>query len=219
MRRRSLQPKAKSQLPPTIDEARALARAHSWLVTIRAADFLRLTDPSNDRATFQLGDPFNDDAMHELLRRTFKGLADLHPRNATRVLQFALAGVEEADQALKDLISERNTRGEPLGHALATYTDILAYQGTRQARRPVGRQRGNFLANWVIVCLLLDLRKHLGLPLKRRTSRRPSCCSVVAEALTKIGIGRGGEDAIWKIWRDYGPPVCPATAAKYGASN
>jgi hypothetical protein len=184
-------------LPATFEEGRALAFAREWLTVARAVNFLNV------------GDPFNDDAMHALVRRSLKNLAAWHPRNAARVVQFALAGIEEADQALKDLISETNARREPLPHALATYADILGNQGSPKYRRPEGRQRGNFLANFVIVCLMLELQRHFGLPIKRRTSRRPSCCSVGSQALIEIGLNRGSEDAMWKIWRDYGPPVVP----------
>jgi hypothetical protein len=191
-----------SLLPATLEEAQALMFARDWLAAIRAADFL------------QLGDPFTDDALHALVRRTFKNLAEWHPRNAARVLRLALHGAEDAHAALADLIAERTERDEPLGPTLATYANILANDGRPKPRRPEGRQRGNFLANFVIVVLLIDMKRRLGLPLRTMSLRRPSLCSIVAQVLAELGLSRGGEEAIWKIWAAYGPPVIPGYGFK-----
>jgi hypothetical protein len=58
--------------------------------------------------------------------------------------------------------------------------------------------------------LILDLRLQFPeLGLRRSSSRRPSACSIVGAVLIEAGIGRGGEEAIRKIWERYGPPVVP----------
>jgi hypothetical protein len=184
-------------LPATYLEAAAMAHARSALATVRAANPL------------EIGDPFDTEAMHLLVRRTLKELADWHPRNAARVLELAIHGMEQADLALKDLIAERNERGEPLSPALVTYTNILGNHPPSY-RRPRSRPPSNFLANFIVCVLILDLRLQFPeLGLRRSSSRRPSACSIVAAVLIEAGIGRGGEEAIRKIWERYGPPVVP----------
>jgi hypothetical protein len=153
------------------------------------------------------GNPFADQTMHRMVRETIKGLAQLHERNAARFVDLALAGAEDAGEALKDLIAERNAVGLPLAGALGTFDTILNDRPPNY-RRPAVRPAANFLENFVIVCLLITLmRQYPRLRLRRSSNRRPSACSVVSGALIDAGIGRGGEEAIRKIWEQYGPPV------------
>ena len=153
------------------------------------------------------GNPFVDQTMHAMVRQTIKGLAELHERNAARFVDLALAGAEDAAEALKDLIAERNAAGLPLTGALGTFDTILNDRPPNY-RRPEGRPPVNFLENFVIVCLIITLmRQFPRLRLRRSTAKRPSAFSVVSAALIDAGIGRGTEEAIRKIWRDYGPPV------------
>ncbi len=158
--------------------------------------------------------------MHATLRQMLKEVADQHERNAAHMLDLALAGAEDAHEALVDLIAERNVRGEALGPALSTYARILADRGPPRFRRPHARPRQNLLANFVIVCMLLDLmRQFPGLRLQRAPAgrrgkaRRSSACSIVARTLTEAGHDRGEEEAIRKIWEHYGPPAIPAYRA------
>jgi hypothetical protein len=66
------------------------------------------------------------------------------------------------------------------------------------------------LAAFVIVCLLIDLMQQFPeLPLRRSSKRRPCACSIISTILIEAGLGRGGEDAIYKIWKRYGPLVNP----------
>jgi hypothetical protein len=188
----------RTPISATADETDARTRARDFLNQARGANFL------------ELGDPFSSDALHELVRRMLRNLADFHPRNAARVLSFAMAGVQQADEALKDLIAERNARGEPLWPALATYADILGNEGPRPYRRPEGRQMASPLENFMVICLMIDLKRHCRhLPLHHSTKRHRSICSVAAQTLTEFGLDRGGEEAIWRTWRKYGPPVVP----------
>jgi hypothetical protein len=163
------------------------------------------------RGAFVDGDPFNSDAMHAQVRWTMKALAESDERNAAWLVSLALAGAEDAHEALRDLISERNERGEPLGSALTTYDNILGDRGRPRLRHPHSRPKENFLAAFTIVCLLIDLMQQFpDLPLRRSTKRRPCACSIVSAVLIEANIGRGGEDAIYKIWKRYGPPVNPS---------
>ena len=153
------------------------------------------------------GNPFTDQTMHRMVRRTLKGLAEEHERNAARLVDLALAGAEDATEALKDLIAERNAAGLPLTGALGTFDTILNDRPPTY-RRPHSRPPANFLENFVIVCLVITLmRQYPRLRLRRSTPKRPSAFSVISAALIDAELGRGSEEAIRKIWRDYGPPV------------
>jgi hypothetical protein len=164
---------------------------------------------SEARNVFQIGDPFISDTMHKAVRETFKMLAQWHPRNAARIIDLALAGAEDADQALRELIAEHQASGLPLDSALGTYSNIINERIIAH-RMPMGRPRENFLANFVIIVLLIELQRRYSLPLRQSsTSRRPSASSIVSEVLTEQGASRGSEEAIKKIWRTYGPPVVP----------
>jgi len=186
-----------AQLPVSYLEAAAMAFARDWIAAARKANFL------------ELGDPFNTDAMHTLVRRAVANLADMHERNAARLADLALAGAEDAIEGLKDLIAERHARGLPLGMALGTF-DTIIKDRPATVRRPRSHPPGNFLANFIIVCLLMELlRQFPALSLRRSSRFRPSACSIVSVALTEAGLSRGGEEAIRKIWERYGPPVTP----------
>ena len=157
------------------------------------------------------GDPFIDATMHTMVRQTIKGLAEHHERNMARIVDLALAGAEDAAEALKDLIAEHNAAGLPLAGALGTF-DTIINDRPPQYRRPAVRPGPeSFLENFVIVCLIITLmREFPRLKLRRSpSSTRPSAFSIMAATLTEAGLGRGGEEAIRKIWERYGPPVCP----------
>ena len=157
------------------------------------------------RGAFPLdGDPFSDAAMHSHVRRTLRTLALDEPA-AAHVRELALAGAEDAHMALADLIARRRARGEPLGPALA------AYDRPPRFRRPAVRPPSNFMANFVIVCLLIDLWQQFpGLRLRRNeASGHPSAYSIVAAVLKDADLGDRGEEAIRKIWDQCAPIVAP----------
>jgi hypothetical protein len=184
-------------LPASYDEAIMMQFARDWLAAVRACDFLAL------------GDPFNNDAARALVRRVAANLADLHERNAARLVDLALAGAEEINQGLMDLIAERNAAGIPLGAALATYVNITGDRPP-ELRRPHSRPRDNILADFIIIVLIIELMKRFPMLSLRRSSRKKPCAfSITAAALVEAGIGRGSEEAIRKIWERYGPPVNP----------
>jgi hypothetical protein len=157
------------------------------------------------RGAFPLdGDPFTDAAMHSHVRRTLRTLAHGHESFAAFVRRLALAGAEVAHMALTDLIAKRRARGEPVGPALT------AYDRPPRFRRPAVRPPSNFMANFVIICLLIDLMQQFpGLRLRRNeASERPSACSIVAAVLEDADLGER-EEAIRKIWDQWAPIVAP----------
>ena len=56
------------------------------------------------------GDPFSDAAPHEVIQRMLKDIANSGERNAAFVVKMAVAEIEDAHEALADLISERNAQ-------------------------------------------------------------------------------------------------------------
>jgi len=148
---------------------------------------------------------------HAVVQQMLKAVADGGERNAAFVVKMAAAEMEDAHEALAELISERNVRGEPLGPALATYVNMISHNGPAPVRLPEGRRRDSFVGDFVIVRLLIDLKaQFIGLKLRRSGSKRPSACSIVSAALIEMGLSRGSEEAIRKIWERYGPPTIPS---------
>lgn len=176
-----------------------MAHARVSLAAVRQSNVLDLENP----------DPFGSAALQELLIRTLKILAGWHPRNSARVVELALrGGLEAADRALRELIAELTERRESLNSALVTYNNIIADGRTIVYRQPASRPRESPLAAFIIIVLIIDLlREFPMLNLRRSSTRHPSACSIISAVLIEAGIGRGGEEAIRKIWERYGPPV------------
>ncbi len=192
-------PQPRKPAEPSWLEAAGKAHVRAALAAIRQSNVFDLVP-----------DLFSNAALQEMLRRVLKNLASWHPRNAARVVELALrGGLEPADLALRELISEYNERGEPLNSALTTYANIVADRGGAITyRRPRSRPRESPLVAFTIVMLIIDVMRELPqLRLDRSSPRHPSAFSIVAAVLIEAGVGRGGEKAIRAIWKQYGPPV------------
>jgi hypothetical protein len=164
-------------LPASFEEAEPMQRAREMLRVARGA--------------FEGGDPFDADVARAAVRQMLKEIADSHERNAAHIVRLANVGSQDADEALRDLISERGSRPEPLGMALTTYVNMLSH-GPPPLREPEGHPGTNFLANFVIVMMLLGLMFQFPLlRLRRRGTRRPSACSIVSAVLIEAGKNRG----------------------------
>jgi hypothetical protein len=70
---------------------------------LKLADFHEAAMTQHARDALD-GDPFNTSTMQAHVRRTMKALAEHHERNAAWLLALALAGAEDAHEALADLI-------------------------------------------------------------------------------------------------------------------
>jgi hypothetical protein len=158
------------------------------------------------------GDPFDADAPHEWTRAYYKAIAASGERNPTFVADAARAGMADAHEALADLISERNSRGEPPGMALGSYIDsVFNRGGPAPVRLPEGRTQENFVADLAVVFLLIYLQRKHGLKLRRNpASKHPSACSIAADVLREAGVWAwGGEERVRKVWERHGPPAIP----------
>ena len=151
------------------------------------------------RGAFPLdGDPFSDAAMHTHARRTLRTLADRYEPAAAHARDLALAGAKDAHMALVDLIAKRGARGEPLGPALSTYD----CGRPPRFRQPAVRPPANFMATYVIICMVTDLMQQFPEIRLRRSGKRASAFSVVAAVLAEAGLLLVGEEAIRKIWEE-----------------
>jgi hypothetical protein len=95
-------------------------------------------------------DPFSPAAASAWLAAKLKVIACYNERSASFVLEMAIEGIEGAHEALCELIYEQKARNEELGHALATYDNILLNRGPPPLHLPRGRQNDNFLADLAI---------------------------------------------------------------------
>jgi hypothetical protein len=182
--------------PPAIVSAEeaAIVSAEEAAIVQHAREALKAA-----RGAFIDGDPFQSEVMHAQVTATLKELSDLNERNAARAVRLALAGFEDAHEALVGLIVDRNVRSRPLGPALSTYVHILADAGPPPFRQPAVRHPQNFLANLVILCMLIDLKQQFSfLRFRRSQLSKPSLCSIVAAVLDEAGMSRGGEESIRK---------------------
>jgi hypothetical protein len=187
-------PRPAMRLPATLDDAEAKQYAREWLTAVRSG---------------APGNPFDSAVMHKAQQLLLKRAAAESEPNCALVVRAAIAETEDAHEALVLLFNERLVRGEPLGPALGTYYNM--HPLAPRVRPPEGRQR-NFLADYAIMLLITELKAQFpDLEFDRNpASKRPSVFSIVAEALSDEGLGRGSEEAIRKIWERRGPRAIPA---------
>lgn len=191
-------------LPATLDEAEALTFARGWIASMREGE---------------LGDlgfaPLHPQAGHALVRRLLQiGLEN--PRQALAILEAARAGWDAADDAIRDVILEHISQGEPVPPLLAEYhAAIVAGQ---VVAKPQGRKKStNIVQDICIVVLIIELIERFPdlkptrsqLESKNRPVKKPSACSITATAMTEAGLHRGTEKAIQEIWRHYSPRILP----------
>jgi hypothetical protein len=144
---------------------------------------------------------------HVLVRRLLKQHALADPFGMAKVVRDAMNGDEEADLALRELISEFHARHEPLPDGLVTYNDWLIHPGglQRPPRHP-WKKLPNLMSNIVIVGLVDELCRRFPLePTRTQTGRKlnPSGCSIASKALHEAGLHRGGEAAVQRVWFEY----------------
>jgi hypothetical protein len=175
-------------LPATLQEAQALEFARDWLQRIQ----------------------FGDEDGRVFFRECLKNLAGHIGPNATLdLIDRAYAGSEDAHLVLVDMINELTNRHEPLPAFLATY-NAHVISGRVIFRSPPGPKKLTNLTHDVyIVMLMVELvhRFHLK-PTRNKLQRRVPCAaSVAAQAMTELGLHRGTEEALGKIWRRVSPSV------------
>src|SRR5262249_55102914 len=127
------------------------------------------------------------------------------------LVEAALAGWQDAQDVLRDLIFQYTNRHEALPSFLAYYNaKMLAGHVAPKLR---GRKTSaDFMQDLVLMTLMMELVARFGLNIFRHQlgrKRKPSATSIAAIAASKVGLQRGGEDAMRAIWQELEPKLVP----------
>jgi hypothetical protein len=181
-------------------EAAARAYAREFIANVKQGEFIGLG--------CELTHP---DAGHRLLRRLMsQWSAHSSAMQQFMLVEVALAGWKDAEIVCNDLIDEYTNRHEPLPSFLAYY-NAKVRRGYVAPRPPGQDKADNIMLDMLAVTLVMELVA-MGLKEHRNQvgrKRRASACSIVAEEMAAAGLHRGGEEAVWKIWKRYRPAVVP----------
>ena len=186
-----------SQLPTTLIEAEAVAFARAEI------DWYR----DNPIPMFGIDVRFLDrDDARRFARHTVKTHALHHPTNMMMICDYARAGWDLADEALREAIIEFLDRGELLPTYLASYNMEVARGGFRRASGP--KKADNFFRDIALMAVVENVGKKFGFkPTRNLASKRPSACSIVAQA---VGLSEPAIVAIWQRlgrWLQPTPPL------------
>jgi hypothetical protein len=152
---------------------------------------------------------YSADAGRALWRHLLWQAVRQHPVHRLRIIAMARAGDTDADQVLRTLIIEMQSRGETLPAELAAFTMEVLHGGLHQPPGP--KRKDKILRDVTIAMAVAAVIDRFGLsPYRNAASARPSACAVVAEAQHRIG-----EKAVEAIWRRLGRamPTIPGWAA------
>ena len=151
---------------------------------------------------------FDQLADHVLAREWCKRCIMSNPQGSSAVVDLAtLHGELSAHEALVEIIDEKTDRNEPLGAVLGAYSIRLRREPFRAHSGP---PRTTLLRDIIFVVLIVELVERFNLkPIRFRDHKhsRPSACSVVAEAASRVGLHRGNEEAVRKLWARMAPLV------------
>ena len=147
--------------------------------------------------------PLTKSGSRTAAREVFKAGALSHPRHMMMVVEYARAGWDIADEALRELIIEFVDRGQQLPTYLASYQmDIAAGHAPK-----TGNQRADrWTRNVAIAALVQEIVRKFGLrPTGRGVTRGRSACGLVSTAWNRE-VKRPALDykAIERVWNDYG---------------
>jgi hypothetical protein len=188
------------KLPATSDAAEMVAFARSFLERHSGNPW---SDHPNSSA--EAGRAF---WQHVLWRA-----ARMHPVHRMQVIAMARGGDRDADQVLRTLIIEMQSRGEQLPTELTNFTMEDLHGGLHQPPGP--KRKDKVLRDVHIAMAVAAVVDRYGLAPYRSSYRKPastqlSACAVVAAAQHRLG-----EKAVESIWRRVGGamPTVPGWAA------
>jgi hypothetical protein len=157
--------------------------------------------------------PMTAAAGRALLRHLTRQGVLLHPTNRLQIIAMARAGDTDADDVLRTLMIEIQSRGEQMPVELANYNMEILHGGLHQPPGP--KRKDKLLRDLCIAMTVAALCDRFGLnPTRNTTSRgrasaRPSACSIVADVINR------GEKAVEAIWSRLGNamPTVPGWAS------
>jgi hypothetical protein len=188
-------------LPATLVEAEAeLARryAREWLEKCRAEDWLHIGISM-----------VHPNAGHVHLRQILKFLAisPIDPFKIYETIDWARAGWDDADIAMRELGVELENRGEQVPVALKAYRNELLNPHRQTWPRAHGSQKATYILQDIVITVLVEhLSIHFPtLPFFGRSPRKSSICGIVARVFTEARLGRVlSGDGVRKIWKRLG---------------
>jgi hypothetical protein len=149
------------------------------------------------------GNPWSDhpnrtaDASRAFWRQLLWRAARQHPVYRLQIIAMARAGDADADEAIRTLIIEMQSRGDPMPAELVAFTMEVLHGGLHQPPGP--KRKDRILRDVNLAMAVAAVIDQYGLsPYRRAASRRTSACAVVAAADNR------GEKAVESIWRRYG---------------
>jgi|SRR5262249_8486816 len=195
-------------LPATTVEAEALTYAKQC-VRFMHTDSLRATGYSW----------FSKEGSRLLSRRVLKAHAMTNPFTMDEIVTCAMAGWHDAHEALGELISEFQARGQQLPPQLAAY-DIHAWH--QRLSPPRGRRKSDNATRNICAALIIEvLCKRFGLKATRtrqskRPERRQSAAGILAQALKEElpdQFFKPTARRMESMWEDCGPRLLKFAAA------
>jgi hypothetical protein len=190
-----------TKLPATLAEAEALEYGHQ---------FIREAREDSGVFAIVLGEMsvLDQRAGRLLTKEALKRWADRNWQGARLVVDLANDGAGDAQDALDDLKNDYLHTYRPLPPALANYV-----MGPRPPRKK--SKTANILLDAGMAALVEQLIRRFGLkPYRNRslyeTPENLSACAVVAIVFAEAGLHRGGEAAVEKVWRRWGPVLMAA---------
>jgi hypothetical protein len=153
---------------------------------------------------------FDKDDNRTAVRKLIEYVAVASPNAMLDLPHLARAGWGLAHEALLSLHVQYEHEGKPRPPPLATYIMECA-AGRTYPRVPSKKREDYFLRKIAITSIVGLVCEHFKLkPTRSRSSyRKPSGCSIVAQALGEEHMGIG-EDAVTAIWQQLGNIAFPA---------
>jgi hypothetical protein len=173
------------------------AKAAATSVEAEAIEFAR------DWLRRHSGNPWSDhptrtaDASRAFWRHVLWRAARQHPVYRLRVIAMARAGDADADEVIRTLIIEMQSRGDPMPAELVAFTMEVLHGGLHQPPGP--KRKDRILRDVTIAMAVAAVIDRFGFnPYRNTTSGRLSACAVVAAADNR------SEKAVETIWRKLG---------------
>jgi hypothetical protein len=190
-----------TKLLATLEQADALAFARDLIVRFHHSG--------------KVGSPFEAAESRAFVRKWLRvGL--LTTRTQMILTELALAGEEDAQAILADVILEARNRREQLPTVIESYEIKLVAGKVQPAPNQGGRDKRNELTRNILIAMMVAaVAEQFRLKPTGRSARRRSACAVVADALDVINM-KMNTKAIEKIWNVYGDSIPPRWFSSMG---